>query len=244
MTDPIVTFRDTLRKISPSWLQQGTALRVLYSIGVQIDAFGEALVAGLKARFPNYYSSETLPIIGRERRIRRGPSEADATYATRLTRWLDDHRLRGGPYALLAQVFAYYAVTPFEVELVYYSGRRYSMDTAGVVTRDDITWSPDLNTAKWARWWMFYHWPDPVVSDGIWSDPGTWSDGGVWDSELTVEEVEELRLVPTEWNAAHPFGTLVLMNDGVELWDYPPGVWSDPGDWLDTTDGPVQLGIN
>jgi hypothetical protein len=227
----LVTFRDALASRLPQWLQRGVAQKLMYAIGVQLDGAGDAAVAAVKHRFPGLYSMQTLPMIGRDRRIRRGRIEVDEVYASRLRRWLDDHRGRGGPYALLKQLHAHFAPANFPTALVYYSGRRWLMDAAGVIARADMSWLPDTVSANWPRWWLFYEWPDGVTSDGVWGDPGEWSDGGVWGSTLTVQDVTDLRAVPREWNAAHADGTVVLLPDGAELWGYPPGPWSDPGVW-------------
>jgi hypothetical protein len=181
-------------------------------------------------RFPGYYSVESLPVIGRERRIRRGRIETHEVYATRLRRWLDDHRRRGGPYALLAQLHAHFAPDNFPIALVYRNGRRFAMKADGTVTRDVIAWEPDHEPAKWARWWLIYQWPEELLDDGHWGDPGTWGDGGVWGSSLSPQQVTDLRLVPKEWNAAHCFGRLILVEGG-ELWGFPSGTWGDPGTW-------------
>lgn len=231
----LVTFRDTIRKIAPPWLQRDVAEKVLYALAIQIDACADALVAGVKLRFPGVYSDESLPLLGRERRIARGRTETNAVYASRLARWLDDHRRRGGPYALLLQLFAHYAPSNFAISLVYRSGRRFSMDTAGAIARDIIAFSPDSEPAKWARWWLYYAWPDPGLALRIWgvSTPSTWGSDHVWGSNLTPQDVVDLRLVPSEWNAAHCFGRVVLLSGGGHLWGYPPRLWGDPGDWGD-----------
>lgn len=223
MAELVQTFRDSVKRVSPPWLQRDIAEKLLYSIGLQADAFGDAVVAAVKLRFPNYYSNESLPLLGRERRISRGPTEADATYAPRLNRWLTDHQRRGGPYALLAQLYAYFAPANFPIQLVYASGRRFSMDSAGVVTRDDIVWAPDADTARWARWWLFYFtdaYPSP-----------------------TADEIAELRRVPKEWNAAHCLGTIVIFPSDAELWDFPPGhTWDESGTW-DTTGTSITIDV-
>ncbi len=236
----LITNRDTIRERVPTWLR-GTVLGgVLYSIATQVDALTEALTAGLKSRFPGYYSTDSLPLIGRERRIRRGRGgESDAIYAERLRRWLDDHRHRGGPYALLAQLHAHYAADPFEITLLYYpsallgSGvaRRYVLEADGTVTRDTAFWIPDDDVVRWARWWLIYQWPAGVVDDGEWGDAGTWGDGGTWGSNLSPAEVDDLRAVPREWNAAHCFGRVTLLTEAAELWGFPVGTWGDPGVW-------------
>lgn len=212
------TYRDRIRRAVPPWLQHGWAEKFLYAFGVQVDAFADALVAGVKMRFPNLYSAESLPLIGRERRIARGLVEDSAAYATRLRRWLDDHRLRGGPYAMLAQLYAYFYPNNFSVELIYRSGRRFSMDTSGNVTRDDVSgWHPDDVPAQWARWWLL------MFTD-------------TYPMPLTAEARQDIALIPTEWNAAHCTGTIIVIGTGGELWDYPHGhTWDETGTW-DTPD--------
>jgi len=219
------TYRDEIRRRSPPWLQRGTAEAFLYVLGLHVDIFGDALVAGIKHRFPGLYSFESLGLLGRERRISRGRTEPDASYAVRLCRWFTDHRLRGGPYALLAQLHAHFAPANFPIELVYYSGRRFSMAPDGTVTRDDVIWSPDANAAKWARWWLFYH-----------TDQ--------WSTTPSDAEIEDIRLVPRQWNAAHPLGWVVLMHAGVELWNWPLGhTWNESGTW-NTTVPPLYIEVD
>jgi hypothetical protein len=224
VTTVLLTFRDTIRRRSPPWLQRGLAEKILYSIGVQCDAFADAVIAGVKQRFPGYYSFDALPKLGRERRIPRGRSEDDVSYAARLGGFLASHQTRGGPYALLSQLFRYWSPSNFPIELVYYTGAvRYAMDVAGNVVRDLVPWVADTNAAKWARWWLFYY------TDQWASTPPT-------DAELA-----EIRLIPRQWNAAHPLGTIVLISATGELWNWPLGhTWNESGTW-NTSGGSVRF---
>jgi hypothetical protein len=220
----IQTFRDRIRGRVP-WLQRGTAERFLYAIGLHVDVFGDTLNAALKQRFPGLYSYDSLEILGRERRIIRGRFETNAGYAARLRRWLVDHRSRGGPYALLGQLLAHYTPASFPIDLVYYSGRRFFMDAGGAITGSLSAWTPDSNAAKWARWWLFFY-TDQWSAD----DP-------------TDDELEDLRLVPRQWNAAHPNGTIILYPTGSELWNYPPGhTWNESGTW-NTSGHPILIDV-
>ena len=218
------TYRDTIRKLSPPWLQNGLAEGILYAIAVQIDAFGDAVAAGVKQRFPGLYSMESLPLIGRERRILRGRTEDDATYAARLPRWRIDHRRRGGPYALLAQIYAHYAPSNFAIQLVYASGRRFSMDTSGVVTRDDIGWLPDAFTSLWARWWLFFQ------TDAFGAPTG--------------DALDDIKAIPRAWNAAHCLGYVVLLPAGAELIDYPDDGPIDQAGTIDTTVAATTIAVD
>lgn len=227
----LITFRDSILKAVPRWLRFGIAARLLYSIAILCDATADAVVAAVRRRFPGLDgASDALGIIGRERRIRRGRNEPDTNYTPRLRQWLTSHRNRGGPFAMLGQLGAFYAQTPFTITLVYRSGRQFIRDVAGNITYSIIPWAPDALPLKWARWWLYYQWPDVVTSDGVWGDPGTWGDGGVWGSSLTPQDVADLRLIPQEWNAGHTFGRVVLLV-GSETWGVPVGTWGDPGVW-------------
>lgn len=238
----ILTLRDSMLSRAPRWLRRGRAGAFLYVLGMMLDALLEMTVAAVRVRFPGFYSAQSLEVLGRDRRIRRGIYESDSSYATRLTRWLDDHELRGGPYQMFAQLHAFFAPNNFQIDLVYYSGRRFQMSPDGSVERDDIVWSPDGQTAKWARWWLFFRLATPLTSDGLWDDPGTWGDGGVWDSTLTVEEAANYRAVATDWNTAHAFGRVVLVSPSTALWDYPSGNWDEDDDtWESET--PAEFDI-
>ena len=215
------TFRDTLLSIVPRWLKNGVGGAILYAWGLIMDLLVDATAEAVKRRFPGYEANDSLNIIGKNRRIRRGPIEAEASYATRLPNWLIDHSNRGGPYALLRQVFGYYSANPFDVELRYHSGRQFLMDTAGDVTRGDTIWVPPNGPNQWCSWFLIYQWPGAVNDDGDWDDPGVWDDGGIWDSDITAAERDEIIQVPSEWKAAHARGFVVLQNGGEALMEIP-----------------------
>lgn len=220
---PAQTFRDTAHSMSPWWMRGFIFLRVIYAIFLHFDVLGEMLIQGVRRRWPGLDAFDSLGVIGRDRRIRRGRNETNAVYATRLARWLDDHRRRGGPYALLAQLAAHYADAPFEIDLLYGSTFGYFMPTGFASTYRTTVggFVPDTEVAaKPGRYWLFYHWPIDPGNDGEWGDPGTWDDGGVWDSGLTAAEVTDLRLVPNEWGNGHSRGIIVLLPPGKAPQDY------------------------
>lgn len=228
----IFRFRDAARELSPWWLRRGIALKFLYVIAMHCDVLARMAQEAVRRRFPGLDSDDSLAIIGRERRITRGRYEDNATYAARLPRWLDDHRFRGGPYPLLAQLFYHYRAISFRIRLRYYSGRQFEMAaTTGVVTRADVVWQPDADINNAARWWLFYDWPAVVVDDGVWGSAGTWGDGGTWGTSLLIEEVEDLKVIPTQWIAGHVSKGHVVLSEGTtELWGS-GGTWGDPGTW-------------
>jgi hypothetical protein len=201
----MIPFRDLIRKVSPWWLRTGLAEKILYVAGVHADLLGDATRAAIRKRYPIVIESEdAFRLIGRDRKILRGIDEPPSSYAPRLRAWRASHQTRGGPYALLEQLAAYFAHAanaPHTARLVYASGR--VVEEAG---RSDIVFTPPGGAAQCARWWLMLHYTSlPATADGLWSDPGVWDDGGVWDSDLASEDVEHLRAVPKAWNTAHAY---------------------------------------
>lgn len=232
-------FRDTIRQVSPRWLRSGLAEKILYAVFVHADLIGQGTVDGVAQRFPDAAFPDALSLLSADRRINRGPSEGASVFAARLKRWLDDHRVRGGPYPLLHQTGLFWN-NAFDLVLIYTSGRKFTRDTSGTITRGELA-SGDVSGSAdgWPNWWLVFTGLEGA-EDGLWQDPGTWSDGGTWDTELSVETVENLRTVPRNWNAAHAIGHLLLMSGSSELWDYPEGTWDEPGGtWGPWSDGGV-----
>lgn len=251
-----LVFEPELVKLLPPWLRRTVADRLVRGLAKEIDELVEKLRAGAKARFPGWdeddIDPEALATIGRERRILRGPREPADVYAGRLRMWWDAHRGRGGPYALLAQLDAFFEwFLNVRMDVVYANGVRYSINTAtpGVITRDEIVWNGD-GSGKWARFWVFFYVPATISSlsgdtlitqDGdtlITQDGDTLiTDATISPDELGAEEEELFRAIPREWSAAHiDRAEVVLLWDARRLWDYPQPIptwnaWAATSTW-------------
>jgi hypothetical protein len=232
----LLTFRDKLEAAAPPWLRNAWGSRLLYSIGVSIDALIEATTLGIKARFPGHAPSDALPYIGRERQIRRGIDEPDESYAQRLTQWVDDRRMRGCAQATMRQLQGYMAGHAVPVSIVNPHGAWHSLSAAAVSSyhhQDPTNWDWDGNAAAWSRYWVILYPPaDLWTDDGTWDDPGTWDDGGTWDTTATPEQVATVRAIVAEWNPPHAMcaGILIALNGA----DYSPlgsGAGFPAGDW-------------
>ena len=254
---PSQFFQAAIKRISPPWLQRTVGGAVMKGIAIAIDAQADQLANGVRARFPGLGPDDALPKIGNDRVITRGPSEPVASYARRLRGWWDAHSTQGGPYALLAQLFAYWKDTgPWAIELVYASGTRYSLDTLGNVTRDAITWTPD-GSGHWSRIWLFFHVPaqiqdlilgdtgDNIVgdTDSIQGGLDLLTSGGVLPASL----YESFRVVPRQWTAAHVEQTTIVLlwpnvSGGGRLWGYPQPnpVWGSHA-WQQTAGSPITF---
>jgi len=210
----IPTYLAMFKVSLPPWLLRTEGLKLIGSLADVLEDHRDKLVAGVKLRFPGLYSiGDELALIGRERKIRRGPNETAAVYATRLPRWWEDHRTRGNAISLLEQMLAYLSGTldpPYDV--VSYRGVRHVMDNNGNITRDVITWGTD-GSGLWARIWVFLY---------------------TAAASVTADELEAYAAIVRDWNAAHVSPAwLVVIHPSTRLWDYPQPVptWATGWAW-------------
>jgi hypothetical protein len=220
-------FSAALVQKCPPWLQRTFGGPFMRGLGDILDTLVDETVQGVKIRFPvDDGDALALATIGRERRIRRGPSEAANTYASRIRVWLDSHRTRGNVYALATQLYLYLraGINP-AFEIVSAKGNRLSVDTAGAMTRDQLAiWAP---SGGWSNIWIFFH----VTSA---------------QAAAAAADHETYAAVPREWSAAHiKDTTLVFLHDSGRVIGYPPSdtigdgyVLGDDPAVIFTTDGP------
>jgi hypothetical protein len=210
-------WRDAIRAAVPAWLREGLAEKIGYSIGVQLDALDDWTTFAVKSRFPLLYGNQSLPTLGRDRKLPRGVVEDDATYAARLREWLTTHSTRGNPYTFLEALRAYWG-PGFTAELVYNTApyRTYTMDLAGDITRSDQPgFVAPVALSGWARWWLF---PvgtslDASGASGLWGALGNqWGELGLWGTGLSKGDIDRLRLIPSLFNSGHPIGRVVLVS--------------------------------
>lgn len=236
-------FEAQIARISPPWLSRKTGRAIMRALAQPIDVQRVRVADGVRARMPGIGPDDALSYIGADRVIARGPAESASTYASRLVRWWTDHATRGGPYAMLAQLFAFWrASLNVPIDVVFNNGGRYQMDTSGNVVRDVLTWTGRNfdGSTHWARIWIFFYvttlseplvdeFGAPIVDEH--GDPIT-VDLVIGDT-LPDDTAESFRVVPRTWNAAHIEQTTVVLLHGVgRLWDYPvppegPASWDD-----------------
>lgn len=201
--------RSTLLRILPKWLHNGNIGRVVYAIGLHLDALGDSCVAAVRKQAPEADSEDASALIQANRNIIRGREETWAGYCARVKTWRQAHRIRGGPYALLRQINAYW-LGAFAVELRYSGVDRtqFQMSPEGEIARLIGSYAPP--TPGWAQWLLIYYWPTAIPGPAAWGDAITWGEGAVWGSGLTPTEVADLRRVPAQWGNAHTRGRLRL----------------------------------
>lgn len=247
-------FTSAIKQIAPPWLRRLVGGAVMESLAVPVETLVDRTVESLRKRFPTE-DNDALNYIGKERRILRGPGEDSETYAGRLLIWWDSHRLRGGPYALLEQMFAYFRFSlNVQIDLVNNSGQetgtpgifevnRYSVSPTGVITRDSLTWNGDgAAPPKWARIFLIFRLDSEflplsvlLTEDG---EPILTEDGEEILVETSIYALSDadravLCAVPHEWKAAHIDKIYIALLHGVgDLWGYPEGeTWSGPETW-------------
>lgn len=241
----------TMAKLGlPRWLVEDEGELVHYSLGLLVDAFLTRLYQGVYARFPDFAPDDALPHLGRDRKIVRGRDEDRTTYAGRLIRWLDDHRVRGNPWALLKQLRAYIG-EDIRIRTVDASGNWFTIEANGdeeyLLAQGNWDWDGAPAT-NWSKFWVIIYSTGgvPWSRDGTWNDGETWGEPGqgTWGSTATVEEVDTIRAIVREWMPRHARCLNLIVSFSDSAFDptdtnppLPDGTW---GNWSKLVGG-VQV---
>lgn len=218
--------RPLIRKLGPGWLVKDevqpdptappieTDSRVLYSLAGVGDAMLERTRLGVRARFPGGGApADALPYIGRDRLIIRGPDEAQAAYELRLQRYLDDHRVRGNPWALMEQIRGYCSPHAVKVRTVDEHGNWRFIDSDGTRSRslgDDWDWDGSALADTWGRFWLII---EPAGGTLPWAPGPDIGDVDLWDGAIgtpgftigttaTPNDVASVRSIVKAWKRA------------------------------------------
>jgi hypothetical protein len=182
----MISYVKRLAELAPWWLNTGPIASLFAAIGEALDDERQRALDAVRYRWgvAGDYAN-ALPYHEEMRRIRQGLAETDDAFALRLRNWHADHKRRGGPWALLEQLRAYFGDDVRWV-IIYRSGRYYELASgdaapADVVRDDDALWAPaEVDPADWATW-QLWGWFD--------TDPGV--------------DAETYALLAREWNALH-----------------------------------------
>ena len=217
------------RKQLPVWIadDQGQAFEATF--GQAKDTELGLLKEAVKARWPTVGPDDALYFQGRDRDILQAPVETSAEYRLRLSAAPDLWNPWGGTPKGLEDRFNPYGL-PSGTAVV-------SLDNWQITTDGNSDWFSrvfilvDSNVGTGAHWF----------TDGLWNDPGNWDDLGVWDSSATVADLDYLRKSIRAWKSAQSYpvwiAVLLIGGDNDGFWDFPAGLWGDPGDWTDSTLG-------
>lgn len=217
-------FRTGIRAIAPPWLVGWVGDRYLWTIGVVMDATLDGMAWGTFARFPKSGITGALVPLGDDRKIDRGPSEPDASYASRLKKFRTVWKYAGAARTLLSQLQALFLPSVPPLRLVFHNKfglgssltTWYEIDATTLVTWDpqaDPNWNWGDTVAP-QRWWRF--WVVVPASAGGWtswaygSGP-TFGDGHTYGSTATVAEVQNVLNVIRKWTPPHCFCDTVIV---------------------------------
>lgn len=228
-------FINAFYALLPSWLVEDEQEKVNFSLTLIMDGFLERLYQGVAAPLASVGTETALSLIGRDRKITRGFAEPAETYRERLVRWLDDHKIRGGPRARMAQLWAY--LNPYRVMLRNVADNESrsvwdtleagfeeddDTDTADAITRDvrsgsDRNWNWDgTHTPKlWSRFWTIVY-PttstEPLFDDGVeFGNDSEFGDGRTLGSSASWEQIQTLRAMAAFWKGAHAAGQWLIL---------------------------------
>jgi len=245
----ILDWKNAALRQVPPWLTRAIGRAVTKGMASPVDEMQANTAEAITLRFPGgsdennvVIHPEALSLLGRERRILRGPGEADETFAERLRGFWDAHRTRGGAYALLQQMHDFFLSTNnAPIQYINQVGASVTIDAAGAFTRSTIdTWTGDgQNPTQWARFFLVFYLDGETISVPLVTEDGepvVTEDGEAITVEVSIfdldaEDIETLCAVPREWSAAHIDRIyIVLMPAGGYAWGLPPGTrWGDPG---------------
>jgi hypothetical protein len=214
------------------------------------DTYAQRAKESATCRLPEYAPDDALAYLSRDRKIIRGIEESSASFAQRLLRWLDDHKTRGNPYALMEQLKAYFG-TVLRIRTVDTRGNWYTLEGDGTrsVAIDQGNFDWDGDAASWARFWVIVY---PTAEGLPWSEQGNWGDGKSWGERdslgttATQGEIDGMMRIIRTWK---PAGTrcdwVIVAFDAASFdptgADTPSGQWSN---WHLSTAGaaePVRL---
>lgn len=231
-------FRTAFYRLVPSWLRGGEGERVLYSLGLMMDAMAERFRLSHEADLPDYAPADAFPYLGRDRAIRRGINEPQDAYAARLIRYLDDHRTQGNPFTLMRQIRAYLQ-TDVRVRTVDAAGNYFTIDFDGTesVLLAEGTWNWDgFPTRRDTRFWVIVY---PIGGTDPWATLAAWPAVTTpATTTATSDAVRGLVSLIREWKPAGTRCEWIIVAHDDSTFDptaamEPDGTW---GDWS-TLDG-------
>lgn len=237
------TFREVVRFMLPSWMTQGEGGLVHYVAAAIIDAANERVRQGLRARFPSLAGPSALALIGEDRGIVRGRTEATEHYVQRLIAWRfpRGHRVRGNAFAMLEQIAEYFGgIRTWTIDRNQ-TRRARAVDGTETFTYDYAwNWDGIAASPRWGRFW--------IVIDPVPELPGVkpWPTFGVgtWGGAATIGAIarsvsvgqqgvtpDDCRAIRDLFRGRHPWhcaGTMpqvaILTFDGAA--PVPAGSWA------------------
>jgi hypothetical protein len=207
--------RDMFKSLSPEWLQEGVAEKLLYSMGAAMDTLVEKINQGMRLHMPGYGDPTGLSYIGQDRLIPQGYQETSAAYASRLKLAWDSWLHAGSVVAILNQILGY--VSP-ATPIVQFVSNTSVWDTINTALGGwshyaaPANWNWDYWTTAWWRSWMIMQ-STPWSSEGTYGDGQTYGDGGAWGTTATPAQCQSLQAIVKLWKPAHNAVVIIISYD-------------------------------
>lgn len=201
-----MTFRGMHEALAPEWLRGDEGTRVLWTLEFMADTYAERAKLGMLASCPSNAPEDALPYLSRDRKIIRGIGEPSAAFRARLLTWLDDHKTRGNPYALLNQLRTYLGAG-VRVRSVDMRGNWFTIERDGtrscLINQNNFDW--DGLSTQWSRFWVIVY---PTAAGVPWAEQAAWGAGQSWGemdslgTTATQAEIDGMMRIIREWKPA------------------------------------------
>ena len=212
--------------VQPGWLQGPYGQAWFRGLGSLKDSLVDRNRQGQNERFSLVASPDAVGAIAANMGIDAGFSETAAALRARLPGAFTTWTRAGSAWGLLEQLVAqgYSNVTVVTQAGIYYS-TPIDPVAGPVVTIPSPGSSLTLNPGGfWNVFWVIFTTPFP----------SNWTSIATPLSSSTAPSIDELNRIRTTINnrrPGHAFCTGITAFTSGELWDYPPGLWSDAGTW-------------
>jgi hypothetical protein len=196
--------RHIARLMVPWWLFVDDGRKVIEGLGLLVDLFRQKLRDGLDARFPSRAGASAIKLIGAYRLIPRGRDETTAHYAERLIAWRypRGHRVRGGAFGLLTQVYHYWGGAPCWTHDTNQNLRALDVDETPSYSYGEA-WDWDGgSSANWGRQWVVVDLSATAYALTAYEPDGTLGIGGTTPGDWAAMRRLVDPLDPHQWMAA------------------------------------------
>lgn len=186
-------FRAGELALSPPWLNEFVGARYMFTLGLMWDTLAEQTRLGIIQRYPTVAQPSSLAPLGIDRKIWRGISETDASYAERLRKFKTTWKLAGNAPTLLQQLWAFMGS---DCTRIRYVCNGYSdPNTADAGTQFTDWWTIDDNGLTFERVQ-----PSNWDWDGLFTTPGQLNpDGNPMGNIRFWIIVYRDDLIPAKW---------------------------------------------
>ncbi len=244
-----MSFIEKFKELVPAWLSAGDGGKVLASLSLMLDDFRARTKLGLLARFPGYAPDDAaLGALGRDRRLVRGLGEPAASYAERQQRALEDHRVRGNPFALLEQIRTYLQ-TPCVVRTVDRRGNWFTVEADGSYSSSidlgNWGWDSTEVSPNWARFWVIIY---PIDAARPWAPSSSvpFASRKTIGTTATAAQIAGVRSIIRDWKGAGKCEWIIVAFDDATFAPSgstdPAGAWRHWSTVSGETRTPVRLG--